>query len=161
MLSQNMIDNLNHQINLEFFSSNFYLQMSAWCANHGFDGASQFLLRHADEELEHMQKLFDYVSDAGALPILGQIEAPKTEFDSLEDVFAQILAHEIFITQQVNELVNKTFEDKDQSTFNFLQWFVAEQHEEEKLFTTIISKFKLLGNSGQGIYFIDKELKTL
>ena len=31
MLSQTMVEQLNEQINLEFFSSNLYLQMSAWC----------------------------------------------------------------------------------------------------------------------------------
>lgn len=59
MLQQSIIDKLNEQINLEFHSSNIYLQMSSWCSKNGFTGAANFLLRHADEELEHMQKLFD------------------------------------------------------------------------------------------------------
>ncbi|MDF4536055.1 ferritin-like domain-containing protein, partial [Vibrio parahaemolyticus] len=40
MLSQAMVEHLNEQINLEFFSSNLYLQMSAWCEDKGFDGAA-------------------------------------------------------------------------------------------------------------------------
>ncbi|MCV5217125.1 ferritin-like domain-containing protein, partial [Escherichia coli] len=43
MLSQTMVEQLNEQINLEFFSSNLYLQMSAWCEDKGFEGAAEFL----------------------------------------------------------------------------------------------------------------------
>lgn len=32
-----------------------------------------------------------------------------------------------------------------------------EQHEEEKLFKSIIDKLSLAGKSGEGLYFIDKE----
>ena len=35
MLAQAMIEKLNEQINLEFYSSNLYLQMSAWCEDKG------------------------------------------------------------------------------------------------------------------------------
>ena len=53
MLNKAIADKLNEQINLEFYSSNVYLQMSSWCSKHGYEGAAAFLLRHADEELEH------------------------------------------------------------------------------------------------------------
>ena len=84
MLNENITAKLNEQINLEFYSSNIYLQMSAWCEVKGYQGAAAFLLRHADEEMQHMQKLFTYVSETGGLPLLGKIEAPQTEFNSLK-----------------------------------------------------------------------------
>ena len=56
--------------------------------------------------------------------------------------------------------MGKTFEEKDYSAFNFLQWYVAEQHEEEKLFNSIIDKFNLLGEDGRSLYFIDRDLAT-
>lgn len=42
MLHQDMINKLNEQLNLEFYSANLYLQMSAWCDDKGFDGAAKF-----------------------------------------------------------------------------------------------------------------------
>ncbi|VEI44736.1 ferritin-like protein 1 [Actinobacillus equuli] len=105
--------------------------MSAWCSKNGFAGAANFLLRHADEELEHMQKLFNYVSETGGLPLLGKIEAPRKEYASLKELFDEVLTHEKHVTAKINELVEVTFAAKDYSTFNFLQWYVAEQHEEE------------------------------
>ena len=161
MLNQAITQKLNEQINLEFYSSNIYLQMSAWCEKHGYTGAAAFLLRHADEEMQHMQKLFSYVSETGGLPVLGKIEAPRCEYNSLKEVFETTLAHEKLVTSKINELVEVTYQSNDYSTFNFLQWYVAEQHEEETLFSGIIDKFDILGEDGRSLYFIDKDLATL
>lgn len=161
MLKEAIRQKLNEQINLEFYSSNVYLQMSAWCSVHGYEGAANFLLRHADEEMMHMQKLFTYVNETSGMPLLGKIDAPKNDYKSLKEVFEIILEHEKFVTSKINELVEVTFENKDYSTFNFLQWYVAEQHEEEKLFTSIIDKFNLVGEDGRSLYYIDRDLATL
>ena len=134
MLSDKMVDKLNNQINLEFYSSNLYLQMSAWCEYKALEGGAEFLRLHAEEEMEHMNRLFKYVADTGALAKIGQIKAPKTDFDSVLDLFKDILKHEQHITSEINSLAHSAFEDKDYSTFNFLQWYVGEQQEEEKLF---------------------------
>ena len=90
MLKTKMIKLLNAQINLEFYSSNLYLQMSAWCEEKGFEGAAEFMRKHALEEMDHMNRLFTYVSETGAMPILGAIDAPPHEFDSLADVLSLI-----------------------------------------------------------------------
>ena len=37
--------------------------------------------------------------------------------------------------------------NQDYPTFNFLQWYVAEQHEEEKLFKSVIDKLTLAGKA--------------
>ncbi|KMJ45580.1 ferritin, partial [Xenorhabdus khoisanae] len=37
MLKQEMIKKLNEQLNLEFYSANLYLQMSAWCSDKGYE----------------------------------------------------------------------------------------------------------------------------
>ncbi len=161
MLSKAMIDQLNDQINLEFFSSNLYLQMSAWCEDKGFDGASAFLRSHAQEEMAHMHRLFTYVSETGALPILGAIEAPKYDFTSLGDVFRETYQHEQMITEKINKLAHVAFTSQDYSTFNFLQWYVAEQHEEEKLFKGILDKLELVGEDGKALFFIDKDLAAM
>ena len=68
MLSENIIKHLNDQLNAEFYSSNVYLQMSAWADYKGFPGAAKFLKAHAAEEMEHMQRLFTYLCETGAMP---------------------------------------------------------------------------------------------
>ena len=161
MLSENVVKLLNDQMNLEFYSSNLYLQMSAWCDQQGFEGTAKFLSVHAAEEMQHMRKLFTYLNETGSLAVISAIEAPAHEYKSLKEIIETTYEHEKLITSKINELVGKTFEEKDYSAFNFLQWYVEEQHEEEKLFNSIVDKFKLLGESGTALYYIDRELKTL
>lgn len=161
MLSTNVIKLLNDQMNLEFYSSNLYLQMSAWCEQNGFEGAAKFLSAHAAEEMQHMRKLFTYLNETGALAVITAIEEPAHEYKSLKEIIELTYEHEKLITSKINELVGKTFEEKDYSAFNFLQWYVAEQHEEEKLFSGILDKLNLLGEDGKGLFLIDKDLGNL
>lgn len=161
MLSTEMTKRLNKQINMEFYSSNLYLQMGAWAETKGLTGSANFLKAHAKEEQEHMDKLFNYVLETGALPVLGGIEAPEIGYQSLEAIFIHTLEHEKLVTEGINDLVAFALEEKDFSTFNFLQWYVAEQHEEENLFNSILDKFKVIGTEGRGLYLIDKEIGKL
>ena len=161
MLSQSMIDQLNTQINLEMFSSHLYLQMSSWCAYKALDGCALFLSQHADEEMMHMRRLISYLQETGALAVVGNMEAPPKEFNSLQEMFEKIYAHEQFITSKINSLVHLATTESDYSTVQFLQWYVAEQHQEEFLFKGILDKIKLIGTDGQGLFFIDREVATL
>ncbi|HHE9997756.1 TPA: non-heme ferritin [Haemophilus influenzae] len=161
MLSENVVKLLNDQMNLEFYSSNLYLQMSAWCDQQGFEGTAKFLSVHATEEMQHMRKLFTYLNETGSRAIISAIEAPAHKYKSLKEVIETTYEHEKLITSKINELVGKTFEEKDYSAFNFLQWYVEEQHEEEKLFSSILDKLNLLGEDGKSLFLIDKDLGNL
>jgi len=131
------------------------------CIQHGLDGCGKFFRQHADEEKMHMQKLFDYVNETGSYAIVGEIKAAQSEFKSVVEIFEETYAHEQFITKQINNLVSIAFKEGDFSTFNFLQWYVAEQHEEEQLFKAILDKVALIGTEGNGLFFIDKEIESM
>lgn len=161
MLSPVMIDRLNEQINLEMFSSHLYLQMSSWCAYKSLDGCATFLNQHADEEMMHMRRLINYLQETGALAIVGSMDAPPKEFNSLQEMFEKIYIHEQSITGKINALVHLANTEPDYSTLQFLQWYVAEQHQEEFLFKSILDKIKLIGTDGQGLFFIDREVSAL
>jgi len=158
MLSQKILNLLTEQISHEYYSSNLYLAMSSWCGFKGLRGAAAFLQHHSDEEMQHMRKLFGYVADTGAQAIVPEVSKPPESFESLHSVFKQTLEHEIFITRKINELVSACLEERDYSTFNFLQWYVAEQHEEEMLFRSILDLIDLIGVEGRGLYLVDKEI---
>ena len=161
MLSKTMVDSLNDQIQLESYSSNLYLQMSAWAEIKGLEGCAAFLRAQAQDELAHMNRLFKYVYETGALPLIGTIKAPPTKFKSISDVFQQVHEHEKFITGKINALMTKALKEQDHSTVNFLQWYVAEQHEEEHTMQKILDKIKNIGETGSGVYFIDRAIGML
>lgn len=109
----------------------------------------------------HMQRLITYLQETGALAILGEMSAPPSEFESLTMMFEKIYAHEQFITGKINNLVHQANTELDYATLQFLQWYVAEQHEEEFLFQSILDKIKLIGTEGQGVFFIDREVGNI
>lgn len=161
MLSSAMIDRLNEQINLEMYSSHLYLQMSSWCAHKALDGCATFLSQHADEEMMHMRRLLTYLHETGALAIIGGMEAPPATFNTVTEMFEKIYSHEQFVTQKITDLVHLANTEPDYSTLQFLQWYVAEQHQEEFLFKGILDKIALIGTEGQGVFFIDREIAAL
>ncbi|HCR85865.1 MAG TPA: ferritin, partial [Alphaproteobacteria bacterium] len=59
----------------------------------------------------------------------------------------------------INALVDTALTTKDFSTFNFLQWYVAEQHEEEKIFRSILDKLAMFDDKSP--FFVDKELARM
>ena len=68
---------------------------------------------------------------------------------------------ELGITSAISQLVASALAEQDFSTFQFLQWYVSEQHEEERLFKSILDKISVIGLDGKGIYFLDKEIRKL
>ncbi len=161
MLLDEIVKKLNDQVVKEMYASNLYLNMSSWCYINGYDGAGMFLFEHAKEESSHATKLITYLNETDSLLVLKAIDKPESNFNSLLDVFEKTYEHELKVTKSINELVDLAFSLKDYSTFNFLQWYVSEQHEEETLFRGIKDKISLAGSSDTSLYLIDEYIKGL
>jgi len=160
-MNQNVENTLNDQVRKEEYSSRLYLAMAIWCEANGYPGAATFLYEHADEERMHMLKLVHYVNDRGGHAKLLKVEVPPLNYNSLTEIFTEILKHEKFITESINSLYQVTMDEKDYTTSNFLQWFITEQIEEESLFSTILDKMKLIGGDKAGMFHMDKELEGM
>ncbi len=158
MLSQKLLKLLNEQVEHEFQSANLYLQMSAWCASKGLEGSASFLREHSGEEMGHMFRLFDYLLETGNLAVVPALTKPKHTYKGIGEVFEDTLEHEKFITAKINALVDAAFAEKDYATFQFLQWYVSEQHEEETLFSRIVDLVKMIGTDGRGLFLLDKQI---
>ena len=57
--------------------------------------------------------------------------------------------------------MDSAFSEKDCSTFNFLRWYVAEQHEEGHLFKSILDKLQIIGTEGRGLFHFDQQMERL
>ncbi|MBN1688817.1 MAG: ferritin [Candidatus Omnitrophica bacterium] len=161
MLTKKMEKLLNKQIVEEYYSSNLYLAMSSWCKNQGLNGSANFMLKQAEEERQHMLKLYHYVNESGGHAIVPALEEPPVQFKSLGTIYEQAMQHEQHITQCISNLVTASWAEKDYATFNFLQWYVEEQHEEEAQFQGILDLVKLAGLDGRGLYLVDKQVGKL
>jgi ferritin len=158
MLSEKVQTALNNQIAEEAYASHFYLSMASWCDKSGLQGSAKFLYLHSEQEKLHMMKLFRYVNDAGGHAIVKAVKEPPSKFASISEIFGQTLEHEKHVTKAINYLVELCLGEKDFSTFNFLQWYVAEQHEEERMFNSILDLIKIAGLEGRGLFLVDKEI---
>lgn len=159
MLSAKMVKALNTQISEEAFASHYYLAMASWCHKNGLPGSAKFMYSHSEQERQHMLKLFHYVNDAGGHAVIQAVGEPPVKFKDISNIFELVLANEKSVTKSINNLVDLCLQEKDYSTFNFLQWYVAEQHEEESLFNSILDMIKVAGTEGRGLFLIDREIQ--
>lgn len=157
MLKPKVEDILVQQIGKEIYSSNLYLSMASWADRNGLEGTANWLYAQAEEEKIHMLKFVQYINDRGGKATIGAIDAPPAEFDTVHDLFKEVLEHEEMISNCINEIVGTTIEQKDFTTNQWVQWFVDEQIEEEKSVRGIIDKLKLIGESGN-LYHFDKDV---
>ena len=158
MISKNIQTALNKQLNAEYYSSYFYLSMSAYFEANDLQGFAKWFRMQADEEYAHAMKIFDYVYQIGGEVELQKIDGPKTEWNSFLDVFKDTFEHEQVVTKSINELVDLAQNEKDHATVNFLQWFVSEQVEEEATAQMNVKKMEMIGDSKSGLFMLDNEL---
>lgn len=161
MLSKNIETVLNKQIKIEAESSQVYLSMACWAEIQGLEGVAQFMYKQSDEERMHMLKLVKYVNERGGHAVITDLKAPKTTFGTFKQMFEELYQHELFVSNSINELVHVAFEEKDYATHNFLQWYVAEQIEEEAQAKTILDKINLIGDDKGGLYLFDRDIQQL
>ena len=148
---------ISEQIVKELHSAYLYLQMAAWCETRNLKGFSNWFRVQAQEEGCHGLIFFNFLLDRGEYPKLGTVGAPSPDFKSMVDVFERTLAHEQLVTASINALVDLSIIEKDHASKGRLDWFVAEQVEEEANAAEILGKLKLLGvDAGEGLLQLDR-----
>jgi len=161
MLSESMANALNKQIKVEAESSQIYLAMASWAEVQGLEGIAEFMYAQSDEERQHMLKFFKYINERGGHSVVSELTKPATKFGSVKEMFDTLFKHEVYVSQTINELVHTALQEKDYATHNFLQWYVAEQIEEEAQARTILDKINLIGDAKSGLYMFDNDIKRL
>ena len=148
----------NDQITMEVGSSIAYLQMSAHLENVNLVGMAAWMRMQSEEEKDHAHRFMKFVLDRGNTVELGAIEAPKSDFDSVETVFATSLAQEQAVTKAIHDIYRLAADQGDLASFPFLQSFIAEQNEEEATVETILERVRLAGGESSAILLLDSEL---
>lgn len=159
MLTKVIQEALNRQVAMEAESSQAYLAMASWAEiQPGLDGVTDFFYKQSDEERIHMLRLIRYINERGGFAVVPALPQPNITFQSLTRVFQELLKHEIKVSESINDIVDLALKEKDFSTHNFLQWYVSEQIEEERLARTLNDKLELVGDDKSGIYLFDRDI---
>ena len=158
MLSKAMQDAINEQIKNELYSSYLYLAMSAYCEANNLPGFGHWLRVQSQEEIEHAMKFFGFVNERGGRVVLEAIDKPPVEFESPAKIFEETLNHERKVTAMINSLYELALEEKDYAAQVMLHWFIDEQVEEEANASYILDTLKAVGEKGQALVMLDREL---
>jgi ferritin len=150
----------NEQLTEEFFSSYLYLSMAAFFHNINLQGFANWMKVQAQEENMHAMKFYNYINERRGKVLLKEIKTPAHEWTSPLAAFEAALKHEEHVTERINNLVDIAITEKDHAAHMFLHWFVNEQVEEEASADDIINRLKLIGDSKDGLFMIDRELAT-
>ena len=162
-LSPTLATALNDQMTKEAHASQIYLSYAAWADNLGYGGIANFLFRHAQEERNHMMKILEYILKRGAEVKVVAIPAPPANPKNMQNCFEKVFEHEVDNTKAVYKLVKMSFTEEDWATWNFMQWFVKEQTEEETLALSLLDKIKIAGGKNidsNSLYSLDRDLQT-
>ena len=159
MLSKSMQEALNKQVQMEAESSQAYLAMASWAEiQPGLQGVTEFFFKQSDEERIHMLKLIRFINERAGFAMIPALDQPMVTFQSLRRVFEEFLKHELKVSDSINDLVHLALTEKDYATHNFLQWYVNEQMEEERVARTLNDKLEMIGDDKSGLYLFDRDI---
>jgi len=162
-LSPTLAAALNTQMMKEAHASQIYLSYGAWADSLGYGGVANFLFRHAQEERNHMMKILEYILKRGAEVKITAIDAPPANPSNIQNCFEKVFEHEVDNTNAVYSVVKLSLQEEDWATWNFMQWFVKEQTEEETLALELMDKIKIAGGKDMdhnALYSLDRDLQT-
>ena len=124
MATAGMLLKLNSQMNREFYASNLYLHLSNWCSEQSLNGTATFLRAQAQSNVTQMMRMFNFMKSVGATPIVKAIDVPGEKLNSLEELF------------------QKTMEEYEQRSVNFLRDLEKEQQHDGLLLQTILDEVR-------------------
>jgi ferritin len=158
VLSERTEQAMNRQMMMEFEASYTYLAMSARCEALALPGFAAWFRAQSGEEWTHAMKFYDWIIDQDATATLDGLPAPKADFASPLQAFEDTLEQERAVTRSINELYAISGDERDFASQSFLNWFVTEQVEEEKTVRDILDWLRRIGDSGYGLYLMDRDL---
>ena len=150
MLDPRMQDAINDQLNYELYSAYIYYSMESWFRNKGFAGFANWMAVQIKEEMSHAQIMFNFVNGRGGRVLLEAIEGPNNDWESPLHCYKTAYEHEQIVSSRINKM-------KDHATGQWLQWFVAEQVEEEANASEIAGKLEWAKEAPAVLYQLDTE----
>lgn len=160
MCNQEIVHLINQQINKEFFSAYFYLDIANYYIAENLNGFGNWFNIQAQEERDHALLFINYLQNNNGQVILTSIEPNQEKFTSFDMPLIKTLEHEQSVTKSIENIYAVAFENRDFRTVQFLDWFIKEQGEEEKNADELLKKYELFGKDGKGLYLLDTELAS-
>lgn len=132
---------ISEQAGREHFSAMLYNQMAQYFSKRNLNNLAKYYKEHALEEFVHMHKLLDYVSNRDGDAVIGVMEAPQANWPGTLEILNATYEHEKKITAYLYALKQAALKQHDLTTDQLLDWFIAEQVEEENVTQEWMTKY--------------------
>lgn len=159
LLSKECIDMLNLRIEQEEYSSRLYHSMSMWLNDNGYLNAAKKWQEDSDDEMKHAQWAKEFLLDMGIQPTIPALKEPPQAFSGFPEIIKSSFSHEIFVTQQCNELASHALKYNNHLLYQLAMKYLQEQQEELGKVQNYMDKLKSFGEDKMALRFLDLDFK--
>ena len=138
MLSQDLRKLLIAQIGNELSAHQLYMAISLYFQRQSLDGWGKLFRDQSIEEAQHAQRIMDFLTDNEVEFDLPALMSTSTRFDSPLAAAKRALKSEKDVAAQFDRMASVAAAAGDHRGFQFLQWFIEEQVEEEAKLQAIV-----------------------
>ena len=158
LISEAMAAALSLQVGREYYAAIQYDMIAAYFERSALPELTSLFRAQADEEQAHAQKLIDYVTEAGGIIEIPEIEKAQPDFTSVEEAIQKAYDSEDAVTHSINALMDQAITENDHLARGMLQWFVDEQLEEMSLQGDLL---KVVQRAGDDLHYIEQYVSKL
>ncbi|WP_165461150.1 non-heme ferritin-like protein [Atlantibacter sp.] len=158
MITSGMVQKLNTQMNHEFYTSNMYLQLSQWCSENSLNGTALFLRHQAQNTVTQMMRMFEYIKQRGAMPVINETCTHCDGFATLEELFEHTVKDYQHRINALTTLTTEAQKTNDPSIVNFLNTLKKEELEDGTLLQIILDEVRSARKAGINMQQTDKHL---
>jgi len=108
-----------------------------------------------------MMKFIPYIQNRGGRARIAALDTGPEDPKNLQGCFERTFKHEVDNTTAIYEIVEVAQSEKDRATWNFAQWFVKEQIEEETLIMDLLDKLEIAGRpkaTDESLFYLDTQI---
>ena len=132
MISDQAAKLLTSQIASELTAHQLYMGISLYFTRESLNAWAKHFHDQAVEEAEHGWKIINFLIDNDVAFALPRIGGAPTSYGSAKEAIETALASERRVTQAFKTIASACRDAHDNRSFQFVQWFIEEQVEEER-----------------------------
>ncbi len=145
------------QVASELAAHQVYMGMSLHFERQSLKGWAKFFHDQAVEEAGHGAKIMAFLIDNEVDFPLPKVPGAPTTYASARAAVEVALASEQRVSAQFEAIANAAREARDNRTFQFVQWFIEEQVEEERTMHALLD----LIDSGLNLFQAQEHLEGI
>ena len=138
MISEPLAKLLVEQIGHELGAHQRYLGISLWFQRQSLNRWAKIFRDQAIEEAGHAEKIMSFLIDNDVRFELPALKAATTRYRTAKAAVETALESEIKVTAQFEAMAGAARDAGDHRGFQFLQWFIDEQVEEERTMRSLL-----------------------